>query len=215
MKRRKFFRAMAAAPLAPALIAQQTNNAPAPTSPAPPPLDATIPPAPLNRTPSASAAVKIDTAVADEVAQMAPNYFNATQFATLRKLSLTLMPAINGAPGALEAGAPEFLDFLISESPKDRQQLYTKGLDLLNAESKKRFSKNFADADAAQITTLLAPLKQPWTYESPTDPLSAFLREAKKDVRTATLNSREYSAAASSAGGRRGGNVGLYWYPLD
>ena len=171
---------MAAAPLAPALIGQQTNNAPAPTSPAPPPLDATIPPAPLNRTPSASAAVKIDTAVADEVAEMTPKYFNATQFATLRKLSLRLMPAINGAPGALEAGAPEFLDFLISESPKDRQQLYTKGLDLLNAESKKRFSKNFADADAAQITTLLAPLKQPWTYESPADPGPHFFARRRK-----------------------------------
>ena len=81
MKRRKFFRAMAAAPLAPALIAQQTNNAPAPTSPAPPPLDATTPPAPLNRTPSAAAAVKIDTAVADEVADMKPKFFNAAQFA--------------------------------------------------------------------------------------------------------------------------------------
>lgn len=219
MKRRRFFRTMAAAPLAPTLLAQQNapaNNNPAPTSPAPPALDATTPPAPLNRTPTAATApVRIETAVADEVADMSPKFFNPTQFATLRKLSVTIMPPMNGAPGALEAGAPEFLDFLLGESPRDRQQLYTRGLDLLNAESKKKFNKNFADADASQITTLLAPLKQPWTYESPTDPLAAFLREAKKDVRTATLNSKEYSLAAGRPGGRRGGNVGLYWYPID
>ncbi len=219
MKRRRFFRTVASVPLAPALLAQQTapaNNNPAPTSPAPPALDPTVPPAPLNRTPTAAAApTRIETAVVDEVADMSPKFFNATQFATLRKLSVTIMPPMNGAPGALEAGAPEFLDFLISESPRDRQQLYTKGLDLLNAESKKKFSKNFADTDAPETATLLAPLKQPWTYEPLTDPLAAFLREAKKDVRTATLNSKEYSLAAGRSGGRRGGNVGLYWYPID
>lgn len=220
MKRRRFFRAMAAAPLAPALIAQQTaapaNNNPAPTSPAPPAIDPSIPPAPLNRTPSAAAApVRIETAVADEVATMSPKYFSPAQFATLKKLSATIMPPIAGAPGALEAGAPEFLDFLLSESPKDRQLLYTKGLDLLNADCRKRFGKAFADADAAQVTQLLAPLKQAWTYETPADSLAAFLREAKKDIRTATINSREYSLASMGSGGRRGGNVGLYWYPLD
>ena len=113
-------------------------------------------------------------------ADMSPKFFNATQFATLRKLSVTIMPPMNGAPGALEAGAPEFLDFLISESPRDRQQLYTKGLDLLNAESKKKFSKNFADTDAPETATLLAPLKQPWTYEPLTDPLAAFLRRSEE-----------------------------------
>jgi hypothetical protein len=210
---------MAAAPLAPTLLGQQTapaNNNPAPVSPAPPALDPATPPAPLNRAPAAAVGpVRIETAVADEVAEMAPKFFNATQFATLRKLSVTIMPPLNGAPGALEAGAPEFLDFLLSESPRDRQQLYTRGLDLLNAESKKKFNKNFSDADASQMTTLLAPLKQPWTYETPADPLAAFLREAKKDIRTATINSREYSLAAGRSGGRRGGNVGLYWYPID
>jgi hypothetical protein len=219
MKRRRFFKAMAAAPLAPALIAQQTtapaNNNPAPASPAPPALDPTVPPAPLNRTPTAAASVKLETAVADDVAEMAPKFFNATQMATLRKLSVTIMPSINGAPGAEEAEAADFLDFLIGESPRDRQQLYTKGLDLLNAESRKKFGKGFAEADASQIAALLAPLKQPWTYDPPTDPIANFLRAAKQDIRTATLNSREYASAASASGSRRGAGVGLYWFPLD
>src|SRR3954452_7242303 len=107
MKRRRFFRTMAAAPLAPALIAQQTapaNNNPSPTSPAPPALDPTVPPAPLNRMPTAAAApARVETSVADEVAEMAPKFFNTTQFAALKKLSATLMPPINEAPGAIEA----------------------------------------------------------------------------------------------------------------
>jgi choline dehydrogenase-like flavoprotein len=89
MKRRRFFKAMAATPLAPALIAQQLavpNNTQAPTSPAPPPLDATQSPAPLDRTPMAAPG-KLETAVADEVAEMAPRYFTRAQFSALRKLS--------------------------------------------------------------------------------------------------------------------------------
>lgn len=111
---------------------------------------------------------------------------------------------------------PEFLDFLISESPAERKKIYQTGLDLLNAQAKKRFDKTFADVDATQAAAILAPLREPWTYDPPSDPLSSFLRTAKRDVRTATLNSREFANAASAAGGRRQqGGVGLYWYPLD
>jgi hypothetical protein len=219
MKRRRFFKAMAVAPAVPALVAQQPaapGNTPAPTSPAPPPLDSANPPAPMNRTPTAGTpSPKIETAVADEVAEMSPKFFSTAQFAALRKLSETLMPAMNEAPGALEAGVPEFLDFLLSESPADRQQLYKTGLDLLNSQAKKKFSKAFGDADASQIATLLAPLREQWTFDPPSDPLARFLRAAKQDVRTATLNSREYASAAAGTGSRRGAGVGLYWYPLD
>lgn len=207
------------APAVPALIAQQspaTNNRPAPTSPAPPPLDATTPPAPFNRTPPAAAeSPKLVTAVADEVADMTPKFFNGQQFEALRKLSEIIMPPMKGAPGALDARAPEFLDFLISESPNDRQQLYRAGLDALNNQAKKRFNKPYADLEQSQAVTLLAPLREPWTYDPPADPLARFLRAAKQDIRSATMNSREYSTALALAGGRRGSGIGLYWYPLD
>ena len=219
MKRRRFVKALVAAPAIPAALAQQpaaNSNAPAPNSPAPPPLDATTPPAPLNRTPTAAAApAKLPTAVADEVADMKPKFFNAAQSGALRRLSEILMPAINGAPSAIDAKAPEFLDFLLSESPQDRQQLYKNGLDQLNAQAKKLYNKPFAETDQTQAAALMAPLKQPWTYDPPTDSLAAFLRAAKQDVRTATLNSREYASAAGNSGSRRGAGLGLYWYPLD
>jgi hypothetical protein len=180
------------------LVAQQP--APAPSAPV--------------RAPSDELPV-LTASVPDDAAEMTPRFFSPEQFAALRKVSDLLMPAMNGAAGALDAKAPEFLDFLISESPAERQQIYRSGLDALNQESKKRFSKDFADLDASQADALLAPLRQRWTFDEPADPMAAFLRAAKQDVRTATVNSREYSAAGTNAGGRRFAGGGIYWYPLD
>ena len=103
---------------------------------------------------------------------------------------------------------------LISVSPVERQQLYRNGLDALNAQATRRFNKSFADTDAAQASELLAPLRQAWTYNPPADPLARFLRAANQDVRTATINSREYSAA-SVAAGRRASGIGQYWYTIE
>lgn len=198
MKRRRFIQTLAAAPAvavpaAPALLAQPPAGA---------------------QTRPAEEAPKLEMATPDLAAETPPRFFNAQQFAALRKLSGILLPPLNGMPGALEAGAPEFLDFLISVSPADRKQLYKNGLDALNAQAQKRFSKSFADLDETQAAEMLAPLRQPWTYEPPADPFARFLREAKQDVRTATINSREYATAGSS-GSRRGGGIGQYWYPID
>jgi hypothetical protein len=181
MRRRRFFQTVgAAAAAAPALVGQQAPGS-------------TLP--------------KLETAVADAAAEALPHFFTAQQFAALKKLAGILQPPINGAPGALEAQAPEFLDFYLGESPADRQQVYRAGLDRLVA-------AGFLDADAARATAILAPLKAPWTYNQPADPLAKFLRAAKADIRTATLNSREYNTA-NTGGGRRFGAQGLYWLPLD
>lgn len=159
-------------------------------------------------------APKYELNTADDVAATTPRFFNARQFAALRKLSGILLPPINDKPGAIEVGAPEFLDFLIGKSPADRKQVYLAGLNALNTQATRRFGKPFADVNDAQATELLAPLRQPWTYDPPTDPLARFLHQAKQDVRTATMNSREYISAGAS-GGRRGGGMGQYWFPID
>jgi hypothetical protein len=146
---------------------------------------------------------------------MQPKFFTAVQFATLRKLSDALMPAHGDLPGALAANAPEFLDYLISRSPRDRQDLYREGLDGLAEQARRQFQKDFASLDGAAVAKLLAPLREPWTFDPPTEPVARFLRAAKQDVRAATVNSRPYAIAATSGGGRRGAGLGLYWYPLD
>jgi len=204
MRRRGFVKALAAIPAAPALMGQQA--APAPASPTPTPAR-----------PASDELPVLTPSVPDAAAEMMPRFFTPAQFSALRRVSDLLMPSLNGAPGALDAKAAEFLDFLIGESPADRKHVYQAGLDALNQQSTKQFKKPFADTDASQADTLLAPLRKPWTFEEPGDPVATFLRVAKQDVRTATVNSREYSAASSGAngGGRRFSGGGLYWYPLD
>jgi len=204
MKRRRFLKAMVAAPAAPVLFAQQ------PSAPSTPASETPVP-----ATSSASLVgelPKLESTVADVAAEMRPDFFNAQQFAALRKLSDLLMPSLKGQPGALDARAPEFLDFLIESSLPDRQQLYRAGLDALNALARKRFDQSFAELEASQAEALLAPLRQPWTYELPADPLARFLRAAKQDVRTAAVNSREWSSSNASSG-RRGGGAGQYCIP--
>ena len=139
-------------------------------------------------------------------------FFNPAQFAALQRLSDLLMPPMRGNPGALDTGAPEFLDFLVGVSPADRQLLYRNGLDGLNAHAKKQFAKPFADLDNTQADAVIRPLlvAVPWYYDPPKDPLQHFLATAHDQIRTATRNSREYN----TSNGRRGSG-GTFWTPVD
>jgi hypothetical protein len=205
MKRRRFLQTMAAAPaVALPAVPALGQQPPAPAVPA----------GQIQR--PSDEPPKLELTVADAGAEMMPRFFNAQQFAALRSLSAILVPEMNGMPGAIQTGAPEFLDFLIGTSPADRQELYTSGLDALNSKAAKSFNKPFAEVDASQAVSLLAPLREPWTFEQPSDLLARFLRAAKEDVRTATFNSREWNTARSSGpAARRGGGLGQYWYTIE
>jgi hypothetical protein len=152
----------------------------------------------------------------DAVGEPVPHFFTQPQLAALRRLSDLFMPAMNGNPGALEARTPEFLDFLVSQSPADRKQLYRSGLDLLNSRAAKQFGKPFADLDAKQADTIVRPLMVlvPWEFELPKEPSARFIRAAHDDIRAATRNSREWSAATVAAG-RRPTGAQLYFQPVD
>jgi hypothetical protein len=154
------------------------------------------------------------TTGADAAAEAILKTFNQAQFAALHKLGDILMPAAQDFPGASQAGAAEFLDFLIGASPADRVKLYRDGLDRLNAEAQRSYRKPFGEITGEQADPILAPLRAPWTYRGPTDPFAQFLQAAKDDLMTATVNSREYIAVVS---GRRrsAGGVGQYWYPIE
>ncbi|MBS1828220.1 MAG: gluconate 2-dehydrogenase subunit 3 family protein [Acidobacteria bacterium] len=191
MRRRRFVTALAATPAANALLGQQPG-----------------------RTDEAS---KLTTISPDAAALAVPRFFSAAQLGALKNLCQILLPSMNGNPGAAEAGAAEFLDFLIGVSPLERQTLYRKGLDTLEADAKRKYSKPFAELSAAEADPLLKPHLAQWTFDPPKDPMKHFLTAIRADVRTATMNSREWASAASSGSRRRrgGGGVGLYWHPVD
>ncbi len=124
---------------------------------------------------------------------------------TLESLARTLVPAANGRPGAIEAEVPRFLDFLLSQSPSDRQSLYRQGLGSLAAQS-------FAQMTAADAAKVLTPLHQAWTYDAPADPVARFLRAAKDDILLATTNSREWAASNKS---RTGTGSNYYYFTIE
>jgi Gluconate 2-dehydrogenase subunit 3 len=240
MKRREFFKAAAAtaataaASAAVSTIAQQAPppaTAPTATPPAAPPM---APGRGQRQPPPMSPAT-----VPDLVATGDPHFFNHLQFATLRQLCVVMMPALSGYPSAVEAGVPEFLDFLVGASPSGRQQsyaaalagsaparqlitgsidrkkMYMAGLDRLDSEARKKFSKSFAALTPEQADALLAPALAPWEADHPPlDPFQRFVNVAHQDIRTATMNSAAWSAAAIAAGERAPG-IGMYWSPVD
>jgi len=195
MQRRRFVKALTVLPAAPAVLAQQTGSGQA-------------------KAPIADELPRLDQfSVPDAAAEPVPHFFSSPQLSALRRLSDVILPKIGETPGAHEARAAEFLDFLISQSPDDRKELYRGGLDALNAASAAKFGKPFADLNAAQADEVLSPLRERWTYAEPATTLAAFLRAAKADVLMATSNSREWIAVVSKRN-RGASGTALYWHPI-
>ena len=143
----------------------------------------------------------IPLSAADAVAEGWSKFFTPAEMKTFQALAAVIVPAYEGRPGAIEAQAPEFLDFLLSRSGIEAQTLYRQGL-----------------ARYAAVPDL-SPLNKPWTLgnapggsahpEDLLDPYERFLRAAKQALYQATVNSREW---AESNRGR--GSSNLYWLPV-
>jgi hypothetical protein len=170
-----------------------------------------VPPKP---TPAAVEQIPVlEATVADIAASPVHRYFTAEQFAALKRLSETIAPAANGIPGAEAAGTPEFLDFLLSESPEPRRRLYASGLDELNKRAQARHHVAFAETSPAQVHELLAPLRERWSADT-SDEFTLFLRAAKEDILQATEDSYEWIRAVSKRV-RGASGVGTYWRSVD
>jgi hypothetical protein len=210
MKRRKFVQSLMAAPAVAPLAAQTQRPTTQPNTPA-----RQLPQQPQQIAPLAVTEV-------DLIAGTEQRFFTRDQFSALQKLAAVLVPPLKGKPGALDAHAPEFLDFLIGVSPAERQSLYRNGLESLNRAAQDQFHTNFHGLEGAQVGAIIRPLliARYWPQEMPDDPLKNFMAQVHEDLRTATANSREWAenGPAPPSGGRvrrfnRG--RGLYWRPID
>jgi len=83
-----------------------------------------------------------------------PKFFQPQEFRSLTILADMIVPADAESKGALDAGAPEFIDLLCSQN-EELATIYTGGLAWLDAEMQRRFSHGFADATAEQRLELL------------------------------------------------------------
>jgi gluconate 2-dehydrogenase gamma chain len=95
-----------------------------------------------------------------------PKFFSAGQYKTLQALSQLIIPPDGDTGGALEAGAPEFIDLLTSESDEYQLKLGG-GLMWLDSTCVDRYEKAFVDCAPAQqkeILDLLAYRKNGLTH---------------------------------------------------
>ena len=83
-----------------------------------------------------------------------PKFFDAHQYKTLQSLCESIFPADADSGGAIEAGAPEFIDLLTIENP-DYQAKIGGVLHWLEATSTTRFSKAYLESTADQQKELL------------------------------------------------------------
>jgi hypothetical protein len=103
---------------------------------------------------------------ATPAAHYTPKYFSASQYAALLVLCDTIIPKDEKSGGAVEAGAPEFIDLLTSENPKYQLKLGG-GLFWLDGFCTDRFGKVFLDCAPEQKKQVLD--------------LIAFRKNAKQD----------------------------------
>jgi len=139
---------------------------------------------------------KLPLSAADAVAQGLPRFLSKPELATFAELANALVPAHDGRPGALEAEAPQFLDFLLSLSPADVKKLYRDGL--------AQFAR----------TKDCSPLNRPWQYDEPKDAYHRFLRAARTALYQATVNSKPWADAMAQRS-RGASPTGLYWLPIE
>lgn len=220
MQRREFVKAALAASVSARTLLGQTQTAPAQVAPsAPPPTPPGAAPAPgpvpWMRGLLEAKPLSLPALVPDLVAEATPHFFNDRQRATLRQLCEILLPPLGKYPGSLDAGVPDFLDFLISVSPPDRQRMYVEGLNWLDEEARAKFGVSFDAVNDQQADTLIRPWLRTWMSDHPPqEPHAHFINVAHSDIRTATVNSEAWHEA-EAARGKEPGGVGLYWYPVD
>ena len=104
----------------------------------------------------------VDTALksaADGVAY-APKFFTAAEYRTAGILADMIIPRDDRSGSATDAGVPEFMDFMMIDRPNN-QKWMRDGLAWLDAQSRTRFSKPFADATVPQREQILNDIAWP------------------------------------------------------
>ena len=120
---------------------------------------------PLEAAEFAHRMIRAEKAAAD-TQSYTPKFFSAHAYKTLQSLCNSIIPPDNDAKGAVEAGAPEFIDLLTSEN-SDYQLSLGGGLMWLDNTCIDRYGKTYLDCAAEQQKEMLD--------------LIAYRKNAKKD----------------------------------
>jgi len=106
----------------------------------------------------------------------APKFFDASSYRTLQTLCETIIPSDADSGGAMEGGAPEFIDLLTSEN-EEYQATLGGGVKWLDATCKVRYGKAYlecAQGQRKEILDLIAYRKNAETGEGLKDGVEFF-----------------------------------------
>ncbi len=101
-----------------------------------------------------------------------PRVLSASQFKTLEAFVEAIIPADDRSPGAKEARVADYIDLLLSESPRDLTLQWFGGLAALDAESIARFGAAFARLGPGQTDAILSDISR--NERAPHTPLEEF-----------------------------------------
>jgi len=90
----------------------------------------------------------------------APKFFTAAEYRTVRILADMIIPRDERSGSASDAGVPEFMDFTMTDRPRSQEWMRS-GLAWIDAQSKSRFAKAFADASQSQREAILNDIAWP------------------------------------------------------
>ncbi len=107
---------------------------------------------------------------------MAESFFTPAEMATITLLCGLILPADDRSGSAVDAGVPEFIEFMAKDAPQLQIPLRG-GLMWLHYESNRRFERDFTEIETAQRTTLLDDIAYPTELEqNPDHPMAAGIR---------------------------------------
>ena len=89
-----------------------------------------------------------------------PKFFTQHEYATVRVLVDLIIPKDERSGSATDAGVPEFMDFIMTDSP-GRQTAMRGGLAWVDRECVTRYDKNFLSCTEAERTALLDDIAWP------------------------------------------------------
>ncbi|MBI1940878.1 MAG: gluconate 2-dehydrogenase subunit 3 family protein [Acidobacteria bacterium] len=101
-----------------------------------------------------------------------PQFFSAHEYATVARLAELIIPS-DGSPGAAEAGASEFIDFMAASDPKI-QFRFRYGLAWLDAHAMRLDGRAFVELAAGQQNAILEHLAYRDRYRPREDEGRAF-----------------------------------------
>src|SRR5947209_19262730 len=76
-----------------------------------------------------------------------PKAFSVAEFEMISQIAERIIPATD-TPGAIGAGAPQYIDYVVSLNPEHKKRFHA-GLAWLNKESSRRFHKKFVKLSEA------------------------------------------------------------------